>query len=133
LQRACRDCHSDNTVWPWYAGLPPVSWQIHGDVERGRAFMNLSKWSEYSDEQRRGYKLAILAVTQAGVMPPPKYVWMHGSAKLSDAEIEVLRAWALGETNDGCGAGRRDLRWRRDAGRRRTALRRGNPERNPPA
>ena len=98
LQRACWDCHSDSTVWPWYADLPPVSWQIHSDVARGRAFMNLSRWSEYSDDQRRGFTLAILTATEARVMPPPKYVWMHGNAKLSDAELKALKDWALAET-----------------------------------
>jgi hypothetical protein len=95
LQRACQDCHSDNTAWPWYAAVPPVSWQVHSDVTRGRAFMNLSKWSEYSDDQRRGFMLAIQAATQARIMPPPKYVWMHGNTKLSDGELKVLQEWAL--------------------------------------
>ena len=98
LQRACKDCHSDQTAWPWYADLPPVSWQIHGDVARGREFMNLSKWSEYSEAQRRGFTLAIAAATKARLMPPPKYVWMHGNAKLSDADLKELERWALAAT-----------------------------------
>jgi hypothetical protein len=57
--------------------------------------MNLSKWSEYSDKQRRGFKLAIQSATQARIMPPPKYVWIHGNSKLSDADLKVLQAWAL--------------------------------------
>src|SRR5262245_54899049 len=82
LQRACQDCHSDKTAWPWYAKIPPASWQIQDDVARGREFMNFSKWSEYSEGQRRGYTMAILAATKARLMPPRKYVWMHGNAKL---------------------------------------------------
>ena len=95
LQRACQDCHSDNTVWPWYAAVPPVSWQVHSDVTRARAFMNLSKWSEYSDDQRRAFMLAILGATQARIMPPPKYVWIHGNSKLSDADLKLIQEWAL--------------------------------------
>ncbi len=95
LQRACQDCHSDNTVWPWYAAVPPVSWQVRSDVLHGRAFMNLSKWSQYSDDERRGFVLAIQAATQARLMPPPKYVWLHGNSKLSDADLEVIREWAF--------------------------------------
>jgi hypothetical protein len=94
LQRACRDCHSDNTVWPWYAHVPPFSWQIHSDVARGRSFMNLSKWSEYTDGEQRGLVLAILADTKGRVMPPPLFVWMHGNAKLSDADLKELEKWA---------------------------------------
>src|SRR4030095_2473559 len=59
LERACQDCHSENTVWPWYSHIPPISLQIHRDVERGRAFMDLSKWSDYTETQRRGYTSAI--------------------------------------------------------------------------
>src|SRR5439155_17285007 len=81
LLRACQNCHSYNTAWPCYGAVPPVSWQVHTDVTRGRAFMNLSKWSEYSNEQRLGFMLAIQAATQARIMPPPKYVWIHRNAK----------------------------------------------------
>ena len=95
LQRACQDCHSDNTMWPWYAAVPPVSWQVHSDVTRGRAFMNLSKWNEYSDGQRRGFMLAIQTATQARIMPPSKYVWIHGNSKLSDADLRAIQEWAL--------------------------------------
>src|SRR5258706_2803292 len=90
LERACQDCHSDNTVSPWYAHVPPVSWQIGKDVARGRATMNFSKWSEYSDAKKRGFMLAILADAKAHVMPPREYVWMHGEAKLSDADLKEL-------------------------------------------
>jgi len=95
LRRACQDCHSDNTVWPWYAAVPPLSWQIHSDVTRGRAFMNLSKWNEYSDDQRRGFILAIQQATQARIMPPANYVWVHRDSKLSDADLEAIQEWAL--------------------------------------
>src|SRR5262245_54577719 len=55
LQRACQDCHSDNTAWPWYSHIPPISWQIHNHVEKGRAFMDLAKWNDYTESQRRGF------------------------------------------------------------------------------
>jgi hypothetical protein len=98
LQRACRDCHSDNTVWPWYADVPPISGRVHRDVERGRALMNLSKWSDYSDSERRGFALAILTATTARIMPPTMFVWMHRDARLSDADLREIQKWALAET-----------------------------------
>jgi hypothetical protein len=97
LQRACQDCHSANTEWPWYSRIPPVSWKIHEDVEQGRKFMDLSKWDTYTDGERSGFLLAIVAASQAHIMPPPKYVWMHPRAKLSDAELSAMRNWALAE------------------------------------
>jgi uncharacterized membrane protein len=53
LERACQDCHSEKTVWPWYSHIPPVAWQIHTDVEKGRAFMDLSKWNDFTESERR--------------------------------------------------------------------------------
>ena len=95
LERACQDCHSENTVWPWYSHIPPMSWQIHADVDRGRAFMDLTKWNDYTESDRRGFKALIGAATQNHVMPPPKYVWVHRNARLSSDELELIRAWAL--------------------------------------
>jgi len=95
LERACQDCHSENTTWPWYSGLPPLSWTIHDDVARGRAFMNLSKWNEYTEGEHRGFVLSISAATATHIMPPPRYVLMHSNARLSAAELELLKEWAL--------------------------------------
>jgi hypothetical protein len=98
LERACQNCHSENTAWPWYSEVPPLSWQIHSDVNRGRAFLNFSKWSEYKEDQRRGFALAIMTATQHAVMPPAKYTWLHSEARLSEAHLITLRTWALGQT-----------------------------------
>lgn len=92
--RACADCHSEETKWPWYSSLPPVSWQIHSDVNNARAVMNLSHWSEYGDEERRDFAMQIARATRAHIMPPAKYLWMHHNAKLSNADLEVLEGWA---------------------------------------
>jgi Haem-binding domain len=95
LERACQNCHSENTAWPWYSHIPPISWQIHTDVERGRAFMNLSKWNGFTENERRGFTAAIDAAVQDHVMPPQKYVWMHREARLSSDDLEIVRAWAF--------------------------------------
>ncbi|MBZ5626427.1 MAG: heme-binding domain-containing protein [Acidobacteriia bacterium] len=95
LQRACQNCHSENTIWPWYAQIPPISRQIHSDVAKGRAFMDLSKWNDYTEGERRGFTAAIGAAIQNHLMPPPKYVWMHREARLSSDELELVKAWAL--------------------------------------
>src|ERR1051326_2749699 len=99
LERACMDCHSANTLWPWYSNIPPVSWQIHNDVAKPRAFMDLSKWNEYTENQRRGFTLAIEAATEGHLMPPPRYLWMHPGARLSSDELATVKAWAFGRLN----------------------------------
>ena len=95
LERACQNCHSENTVWPWYAHVPPVSGVIRRDVTKARAFLDLSKWNDYTEGQRRGFALAIAAATQNRLMPPQRYVWMHGEARLSSDDLESIKAWAL--------------------------------------
>jgi hypothetical protein len=93
LQRACQDCHSANTAWPWYSHIPPLSSQIHADVAKGRAFMDFSKWNDYSDGERRGFTTAIGADIGGGLMPPPKYLWIHRDARLSSADLRLVQEW----------------------------------------
>jgi hypothetical protein len=95
FQRACQDCHSDDTAWPWYASFPPFSWQVHQDVSRARAFMDLSKWNRYTEAERKVFLLSIVAATESNVMPPPRYLWIHRNARLSNTDLELLKAWAL--------------------------------------
>ena len=59
--------------------------------------MDLSKWSDYSETQRRGYTSAIGAATKNHLMPPPMYVRMHREARLSSDELELVRTWVLAE------------------------------------
>lgn len=94
LQRACQDCHSANTVWPWYANIPPISWRVHRDVAKGRASLDLSRWNEYPENEQRGLRIAIEAAVQQRRMPPPEYVWMHRGARLSANDIEWIEQWA---------------------------------------
>jgi hypothetical protein len=97
VERACQDCHSANTHWPWYSKFPPISWKIHKDVARARAFMDFSKWDQYTESERTGFLAAIARATQIHLMPPARYVWLHREARLSDAELRSLQAWASTE------------------------------------
>ena len=84
-RRACFDCHSNETVWPWYSDVAPVSWLVTHDVEEGRGKMNLSEW----DRPQRKAKDAVEEVEQ-GEMPPSTYLPLHGEAKLSNTEKQDL-------------------------------------------
>lgn len=97
VQRACQNCHSENTVWPWYSGIPPLSWQIHNDVAQARRFMDLSKWNAYGEGEKRGFLVSMAAALKTHAMPPARYLWVHPEAKLSDAELDALENWALAE------------------------------------
>ena len=93
LKRACADCHSNETSWPWYARISPVSWMVAGDVERGRRQLNFSTARDLSDDQLG----EIHDVVSFGDMPPKAYTLMHPEAKLTAAETALLKQWALGE------------------------------------
>ncbi len=83
--RACFDCHSNETEWPVYSGIAPVSWLVARDVEQGRSVLNLSEWQRPQEEARE----AAETVTE-GEMPLRLYTLMHSHARLSDVERAAL-------------------------------------------
>ena len=98
LDRVCADCHSNNSVWPWYSRIAPISWLVAHDVEEGRAELNFSTWNAYDAEERAEALEHIWEETAEGEMPPPYYTLMHAQAALSDADIGALRAWTGGSS-----------------------------------
>ena len=86
-KRACFDCHSNETVWPWYSGIAPVSWLTQRDVNGGRSHLNFSEWNK---PQRHAPHAA--EEIQKGDMPPWFYLPMHAAARLTEAEKASLIA-----------------------------------------
>jgi hypothetical protein len=94
LQRACYDCHSDNTKYPWYAAVQPVAWWMNQHVADGKAEVNFSDFARY-DTKRTVRKLrAVADEVRDRDMPLKSYLLMHGEAKLTDAEAARLAQWA---------------------------------------
>jgi hypothetical protein len=85
--RACFDCHSNETVWPWYAHVAPVSWLIQRDVDEGRRELNYSEWNRGQKEAHESAKSV-----RDGEMPPWFYAWPGTAARLSTAERAALIA-----------------------------------------
>ena len=98
LKRACYDCHSHETRWPWYAYVAPVAWLISSDVEEGREELNLSRWDAYPPERQAKLLKKIRREAEEGEMPPWYYLPMHPSARLSPEDLAALRQWT-GEGN----------------------------------
>ncbi len=94
LRRACADCHSDQTSWPWYSGIAPVSWIVADDVHRGRAELNFSKWATYSLEKQSHLLEEIGEVVEQQAMPPWSYRVLHPEARFSDQETAAILHWA---------------------------------------
>lgn len=95
LARSCVDCHSHATEWPWYSQIAPVSWSVAHHVEEGREHLNFDRWGEYTSYEAQQKLGEMCEETKEGEMPLKVYLRMHGDAKLSDADVEVLCGWAL--------------------------------------
>jgi uncharacterized membrane protein len=94
LQRACYDCHSNHTVYPWYASVQPVAWWLNQHVEEGKAELNLSDFTRY-DGKRAVRKLqAVADEVREHSMPLKSYLWVHREARLTDAERTLVTNWA---------------------------------------
>lgn len=93
LRRACYDCHSNETRWPWYSRIAPVSWLVVRDVREGRNELNFSNWDQYSTRQQvKKLKESWEAVAE-GEMPPWFYLPVH--RRLTTEDRAVLRRWAI--------------------------------------
>jgi hypothetical protein len=93
LERSCRDCHSNETVWPWYSNVAPISWFVIDHVDHGRSHLNFSEWGREDAAHREELLRNICDWTKDGRMPLPSYLWMHRSAALSAAEGIALCTW----------------------------------------
>jgi hypothetical protein len=96
LRKACYDCHSHETRWPWYAYVAPVSWYVHHDVEHAREHLNFSAWNRYDAEEQRELFEEIDEEVSERSMPLPIYVSLHAEARLTSAELRTLTEWAEG-------------------------------------
>jgi len=94
LRRACYDCHSHETVWPWYSHLAPISWLLVRDVQAGRAELNCSTWPWYSTPQQVKKRQESWQDVSAGEMPPWYYLPVHRDGRLSDDDRTLLEQWA---------------------------------------
>ncbi|MDZ7268459.1 MAG: heme-binding domain-containing protein [candidate division KSB1 bacterium] len=93
FDRACRDCHSHQTTWPWYSNVAPASWLVINHVNEGRRHLNFSDWAKYTPKQARHKLEEICEVISSGEMPLKSYLLLHPDAKLTPAEVETLCAW----------------------------------------
>lgn len=97
LARACGNCHSDETDWPWYSHVAPISWWIESHVRQGRSELNFSRWTAYSARRKRDELDSVCGVISNGKMPPAAYKAVHPEARLATGEKEAVCAWAKSE------------------------------------
>ncbi|NAS11707.1 heme-binding domain-containing protein [Poritiphilus flavus] len=94
LKESCYDCHSNNTVYPWYNNIAPVSFWIAGHVDEGKEHFNISAWDSY-DAKKKDHKLEeVVEVMEEHSMPLNEYTWTHEEARLSQGQIDAILEWA---------------------------------------
>lgn len=100
FRRACYDCHSNETTWPWYSNIAPTSWFLTDHVDHGRKHLNFSDWAqpERHAVNKSAAKLdEICREVKGRGMPLGTYLILHPEAKLSDQDIKVICDWAESE------------------------------------
>jgi hypothetical protein len=92
VKQACFDCHSNETTWPWYSNIAPISWLVQYDVEVGRNVMNFSEWGEMVKSKRYLQQLgdSVEMVILSNAMPPYNYLLLHPEGVLSQGERDQM-------------------------------------------
>lgn len=93
LKTSCYDCHSNNTVYPWYANIQPAAWWLADHVKEGKKELNFSEFASYRiGRQYRKFE-EINKEVKENVMPLESYLWIHKNSKLSDGQKLTLATW----------------------------------------
>jgi len=93
IKSACYDCHSHETVYPWYANVAPVSWWVKHHVDEGKEHLNFSEWATYAPKKAAHKLEECYEEVEEGEMPLNSYTWMHGHANLDVQQRKKLVAW----------------------------------------
>jgi hypothetical protein len=93
--RACDNCHSNRTTWPWYSNVAPVSWLVTNDVNEARQHLNFSDWEARHHHEESPFD-EMCKQLRDGDMPPATYRMMHPEAHLTPADVETVCAWTAG-------------------------------------
>ncbi len=96
LKRACMDCHSNNTAYPWYANVQPLGMWLQHHVNEGKAELNFSEFNTYTAKKKAHKMEEVAEMVEKGEMPLNSYTIIHTDAKLTKDEAETLITWAKG-------------------------------------
>ena len=90
LKNACYDCHSNESIYPWYTNIAPISFWIKGHIDNGRRHLNYSEWGVYSDDKRSHKIEETIEYVKEGWMPIGSYKIAHSSARITDSDREKI-------------------------------------------
>lgn len=97
LKRSCNDCHTNQTIYPWYSDVAPFSWLLANHINEGRQKLNFSVWNTYNASKKQRKLDEVCDQVIGGEMPYNQYLWMHSDAKLSDEDKRLLCDWTKTE------------------------------------
>ncbi|MEI3802576.1 Haem-binding domain-containing protein [Chitinophaga ginsengisegetis] len=93
LKQACYDCHSNNTRYPWYAGIQPVGWLMAAHIREGKKELNFDEYGAYSSKRQRNKMKRMKEQVTAGKMPLSSYTLIHADARLTTGQKELIANW----------------------------------------
>jgi hypothetical protein len=93
FQNACYDCHSNNTVYPWYMDIQPVAWMMAKHIRNGKQKLNFSDFGSYKGRMQSSKLKEIANQVKDDEMPLSSYKWMHKEARLSDEDKKSIIDW----------------------------------------
>jgi cytochrome c2 len=94
FDRSCRDCHSNQTEWPWYTNVSPLSWWVVNHVNGGRKHFNASEFNTYAAKKQSKKIEELCDQVEQGDMPLSSYVVVHRQAKLAPQDVQTLCTWS---------------------------------------
>jgi hypothetical protein len=93
LVNACYDCHSNQTRYPWYSNIAPVSWMLANHVKEGKEHLNFSAWKQYSKREQISQLDDICEMVEKREMPLKSYTFMHSEAIILEYQVKELCTW----------------------------------------
>lgn len=94
LNKACNDCHSNNTTYPWYSNVQPMAWWLASHIKDGKRHLNFSTFTSYSYKRADHKMEEVIEMVEKHEMPLNSYTWIHKDSKLTEAERTQLINWA---------------------------------------
>ena len=94
LSVACNDCHSNQTLYPWYVNIQPVGWWMQNHINDGKRHLNFSEFNSYKPEKAAHNMKETIDRVKEKDMPLNSYTWIHKNAILSEGQIQILTGWA---------------------------------------
>ncbi len=93
LDRSCNDCHTNKTVYPWYANVQPTGWFLKNHIDDGRRHLNFSVFNTYENKRKAKKLEEVCEQVESKEMPLPSYLWIHRDSVMREGDAKILCDW----------------------------------------